>query len=282
MFASVVAAFGAAVMFGASTALMHHGASTAPEGVHGLRALLRHVVKQWRWVLGMVASLTGLGLHALALHHGSISVVQPLVVSGLVFAFIFRSALDRRLPSRRVMGWVVVTASGLALVVVAASATRSTSSADGVAATLVLGLGAAVTALATLAARGDTVDSRRGLLLGIGAGVVFGLIGGTLKATTDAATAGHLLTSWPIYVLLPLGLAAFLLNQQAYHAAPLSRSLPVLSTVNPLVAIGFGMAVFHERPSSGAGPILVELTGLVAVLGGIFFLARSSEVTSAL
>ena len=46
----------------------------------------------------MVASVSGLGMHAIELHGGSIAVVQPLVVSGLVWAFVFRSALDRSLP----------------------------------------------------------------------------------------------------------------------------------------------------------------------------------------
>ena len=91
---AVAVALSAAVAFGWSTALMHHGASGAP-AARGLRGLLSHVVRQWRWLLGMAASLAGLGLHAVALHLGSLVVVQPLVVSGLVFAFLFRSALDR-------------------------------------------------------------------------------------------------------------------------------------------------------------------------------------------
>src|SRR5947209_9589345 len=98
---------------------MHHGASGAPAEASGLGALLGHVVRQWRWLLGMAASLAGLVLHALALHLGSLALVQPLVVTGLVFAFLFRSALDRRLPSRRVMLWVLLTAVGLTIFLVA-------------------------------------------------------------------------------------------------------------------------------------------------------------------
>ena len=75
---SVAVAFGAAVMFGWSTAAMHHGASGAPQstgGWRGLLSLLRHVVRQWRWVTGMIASLLGLVLHAAALRTGSLAVV---------------------------------------------------------------------------------------------------------------------------------------------------------------------------------------------------------------
>jgi len=272
-------AIAAAVAFGWSTALMHHSASGAPPHVEGTGALLRHLVVQWRWLLGMAASLTGLGLHALALHLGSLALVQPLVVTGLVFSFVFRAALDRRLPSRHIMAWVTVTAAGLALFLVAASSTRSSPSLNGPAALLMLVAGAIVAAAAWAAAR-DASPSGAGLLLGLSAGVVFGLIAGTLKASTNAASQGALLTSWPVYVLVPLGVAGFLLNQRAYHQAPLSSSLPALNMVNPLVAVAFGMAVFHERPSEQLTAIAAETVGLAVVLAGIFFLARTEEVAA--
>lgn len=273
-------AVAAAIAFGWSTALMHHSASGAPVHVSGMRALLEHLIVQWRWLIGMAASLVGLGLHAWALHLGSLALVQPLVVTGLVFSFVFRSALDRRLPSRRVMGWATVTAVGLALFVAAASATRAPASSSTSAAVLMLAGGSIVVAAACIAA-GRAGTKSVGVLLGVAAGVIFGLIAGTLKATTEAAGRGELLTSWPLYVLLPLGVAGFLLNQRAYHQAPLSSSLPALNMVNPVVAIGFGIAVFHERPSEQVAAVAIELVGLTGVLAGIFFLARSDEVAAA-
>ena len=98
---TVAVALAAAIAFGWSTALMHHSASGAPEEVRGLVALLRHVVRQWRWLLGMAASLLGLVLHAVALHLGSLAVVQPLIVTGLVFSFLFRAALDGKWSDAR-------------------------------------------------------------------------------------------------------------------------------------------------------------------------------------
>lgn len=269
----------AAVAFGWSTALMHHSASAAPQEVGGTRALLQHLVVQWRWLLGMAASLLGLALHALALHLGSLALVQPLVVTALVFSFVFRAALDRRLPSPHLMAWVTVTASGLGLFLIAASSTRSSPGLNGSAALLMLGVGAVVAGSACYAAS-RVRPNGAGLLLGISAGVVFGLIAGTLKATTNAASHGTLFTSWPLYVLVPLGIAGFLLNQRAYHKAPLASSLPALNMINPLVAVGFGIAVFHERPSEHLAPILAECVGLAGVLAGIFFLARKEEVAA--
>jgi glucose uptake protein GlcU len=112
--------------------------------------------------------------------------------------------------------------------------------------------------------------------------VVFGLIGGTLKATTDVATHGllALITSWQVYVLVALGATGFLLNQRAYQAAPLSRSLPVANTVNPVVAVVFGVVGFGERPPEALGAIAAEVVGLIAVLVGVFALAGAEELTA--
>lgn len=275
---TVGTALAAAVAFGWSAALMHHSASQAPQG--GTVALLKHLVGQWRWLAGMAASLTGLLLHALALHLGSLALVQPLVVSGLIFSFVFRSALDRRLPSRWLMTWVSVTAAGLAVFLLAASSTHSSARLDGSAAALMFGAGAVLAGL-TCAASQRVRPDRAGLLLGVSGGIVFGLIAGALKATTDIAGHGlQLFTSWPLYVLIALGAAGFLLNQRAYHKAPLSQSLPALNMINPLVAVAFGIAAFHEQPSVHSATILTECFGLSFVLAGIFFLARTEEISA--
>lgn len=279
MVAGVGAALAAAVAFGWSVALMHQSAFSAPATVEGTRALLRYLVKQRGWLAGMAASLTGFGLHALALHLASLTLVQPLVVSGLVFSFAFRAMLERRLPSRRLITWVSVTAAGLAVFVVAAGSTRSSTSLDGAAAALMLGAGAVFAGSGLLAARNAT-PRRAGLLLGSAAGVVFGLIAGTIKATTTAASEGALFTSWPLYTMGALGVTGFLLNQRAYHRAPLSSSLPVLNMANPLVAVAFGVVVFHERPSAQVTAIVAEVVGLTGVLAGIFFLARHEEAVA--
>jgi drug/metabolite transporter (DMT)-like permease len=275
---TVAVALAAAVAFGWSTALMHHGASGAPADAHGLQALLVHVVRQWRWLIGMAASLAGLGLHAWALHLGTLAVVQPLIVTGLVFSFLFRAALDRSVPSRSMMLWVLVTAVGLTVFLLSAGSTSGGSDVDAGGAVVLLGGGAVVAGAAwLLAAR---IPQHAGLLLGCAAGVVFGLIAGTLKATTDVAAEGlgPLFTSWPLYVLVALGASGFVLNQRSYQRAPLSRSLPAANTINPVVAVVFGVVAFGERPADDVGTLAAAGVGLLAVLTGVFFLARTEEV----
>jgi EamA domain-containing membrane protein RarD len=89
-----------------------------------------------------------------------------------------------------------------------------------------------------------------------------------------------LFTSWDVYVLAALGATGFLLNQRAYQAAPLSRSLPVANTVNPLVAVVFGLVGFGERLAGTPAAIAAEVLGLAAVFVGVFALAGTEDETS--
>ncbi|MFC6006865.1 DMT family transporter [Angustibacter luteus] len=265
-------ALAAAISFGWSTALMHHGASGAAPGSRGI-ALLRHVFTQWKWLIGLAASLFGLALHTIALGLGSLTLVQPIVVTGLFFSLVFRDALDRRRPSRRTLTWGAVTAAGLAVFLAATGSSESSDVPDDAGAAIVIGLGLLGAFVAwRLAARHP---SRAGLLLGTSGGIVFGLMAGSLKATTGAWAHHEVFTTWPLYAAVSIGLTGFLLNQHLYHRTRLPDSIPMLNLVNPLVALTFGIIVFDERPRSSPLAVLVECAGLAAVLLGIFFLGRS-------
>jgi hypothetical protein len=281
MVTAVAVALAAAVAFGWSTALMHHSASNAPEDLHRPDRLVSHLVRQPRWLLGEAASLTGLGLHLWALSLGSIVIVQPLVATGLIFALAFRSWLDRRRPSATILTWAAVCAAGAAVFLIATNTGNGSSPVDDARAAIMLTVGCSVSAIAWVC---SLKLSRRhaGLFLGIAGGVIFGLLAGSLKATTDTfGSVSTFFTSWPLYVACMLGAAGFLLNQRMYHQSALHSSLPALNTLNPIVAVIFGIYCFNERPGSDAATTLAELAGLAAMLVAIFFLARSDEAVAA-
>lgn len=266
-------ALASAVAAGWSTALMHYGASGAERGARAA-ALARHVLAEWRWRLGVAASLLGLALHAVALHLGSLTLVQPLAVTALFFAMVFRDLLDHRAPPRRTVVWGGVTAVGLGLFLVGAGPTGGEDQPDGRSAALLLGLGTAGVLVALRAA--TRFPAYAGLLLGTAGGIVFGLMAGAIKSTTSVWSAGdELLMSWPLYAMVVVGLTGFLLNQHIYNRTRLPESLPMLNLVNPLVALTFGVVVFAERPSGSLLSFVLECVGLAVVLTGIFVLGRT-------
>ena len=89
----------------------------------GLFALLGYLVRRPPWLVGQFLATCAFALHASALHAGPIAVVQPIVVSGIVWAVPARAAISRQLPSLTELRAVMITAVGLAVFLVASDPT---------------------------------------------------------------------------------------------------------------------------------------------------------------
>ena len=269
----VVAALCSAATFAVGSALQHRAASAVSTEESGQRVIAR-LLRRRSWVFGLVLSAVAFGLHALALSRGELALVQPVIVSGIVFAVLFRAALDRHLPSRPVVGWLILTWAGLALFVVVRSSRSAP--AQGVSHEIAfVVVGVAVAGLITIAAGKVKADRHAGLLLGAAAGTLFGLVAGLLKLVTVQAQSGlgHALAHWSLWVLIVVGAGAVLLNQRAYQNARLSITAPMLNIAQVLVAITFGIIVFGERFDGSALAFVAEVAGLVLMGIGIWQLA---------
>jgi hypothetical protein len=99
--------------FAASNALQHRVAGTVPATVDHAIGVLAHVVRKPVWLLASAISFSALLLHATALRLGSIALVQPLMLVGVVLAVPLRAALDRKTPTWPELRAVLVTAAGL-------------------------------------------------------------------------------------------------------------------------------------------------------------------------
>jgi hypothetical protein len=278
---AILFALGCAATFAISTSVQHQAAEAAPESATGLFGLLAYLIRRPLWLLGQVLATCAFALHALALHAGALALVQPIVVSGIIWAVPARAALSRRSPSFAEIRAVVVTATGLALFLVASSPAEGTDAARGWSSGL-LALGAvAVGVLASLVA--ETIHHRprqRAFFLGVTAGVLFGLVAGLLKMSLQALSdggVGMLLTSWPVWALLAAGAGGVLTNQRAYRVAALSASMPVLNIVNVLTALTFGFTVFHETPRHSPLLLVVEALALGAAGLGLWLLVNLEE-----
>ncbi len=281
MIAAVLLALACATTFAISTSVQHQAAEAAPESATGLVALLAYLIRRPLWLLGQFLATCAFALHALALNAGALALVQPIVVSGIVWAVPARAALSRRLPSLGEIRAVVLTASGLALFLVASSPDQGRNAGRGWSSGL-LALGAvAVAVLASVIAESIHQHARRrAFFLGVTAGVLFGLVAGLLKMALEGLSDGGvhtLLTSWPVYALLLAGAGGVLTNQRAYRVAALSASMPALNIVNVLTALTFGFTVFHETPRHAPLMLALEALALAAAGFGLWLLVNLDE-----
>jgi hypothetical protein len=146
----------------------------------------------------------GLSLQLVALHLGALGVVQPLLVSGLLFALILRQR-TRRYTSHREIGWAVLVTlclAGFLLLAGTAHQPVSNEPADRIpAAAAVIGVVLAIGCV--LLGRRQSPGSRSAALLGVAVGTIYAATAALLKALTGIALHGPvaLFTSWQLYAV---------------------------------------------------------------------------------
>lgn len=266
-----------------ATSVQHQAADLAPSHLTGAWSLLRHLARRPIWLLGQVVGLLAFLFHALALNFGPITLVQPLVVSGIVLAVPLRAGMERRLPGAREMAAVFLAAVGLAVFLVVSAPSAGERAGLGTASLLLIAVCLAVAGVALAGARWVSDRTRRAFLLGSASGIFFALVAVLLKMSLDELAANGvsgLVGTWPPYALLAAGLGGVLGNQLAYRSARLSSSMPVLNVVDVLLAVTFGYILFHEIPRHSAGAFLLEGFALLAMLTGLWSLARDAAKDS--
>jgi hypothetical protein len=270
-----------AATFAISTSVQHQAAEAAPESAEGLLGLLAYLIRRPAWLVGQFLATCAFALHASALHAGPIAVVQPIVVSGIVWAVPARAALSRRMPSLNELRAVLITAFGLAVFLVASNPTAGVDAGLGLGTILLVLVGVVAAAAANVTAARVRDDPRRkAFFLGVVGGVLFGLVAGMLKLALQELNTGGisgLLTAWPTYGLLLAGAGGVLTNQRAYRVAGLSASMPALNIVNGLTSLTIGFTVFHEVPRHSPLFLVIEAAALGCMALGLWMLIQLEE-----
>ncbi len=289
------AAVGAAALFALSTAshtralrdverqIRGSAANAIPSGMApGLR-VLAGALSSPRWLVGSAIGVAAFGLHALALHDGNLTLVQPLLITMVLFALPASRAMGGPRTTRAELLWAAVLVVALGAFFTAGD--PATPSSNGVDAwPAVLAAIIAVSAIGTcirLARR--RTGSTAAALLGAGAGIAFAGSAALLKTATNLLAQGVvvLVAGWQLYALLGVGALGIILSQLAYRAGPVSASLPAMNSLNPVASILIGVAVFDERFRTGAVPLMVEGIALAAMTLATVLLSRGPNATTA-
>jgi hypothetical protein len=292
MLDAILAAVSAAALFAVAAALQHRSAGLVRAGLvsagrpgqaRRVAGLAPRTLRHPLWIAGTLASLAGFGLHALALHDGPLTLVQPLLVTGVIFALPLRQVLERRRPRYSELGWAAALALGLAVFILVSTPAASGSHAADLRPAVICVAAIALCIPGCCVAGRRATGSVAAAALGTAAGLAFAATAGLLKETVDVVSrdAGALLTTWPGYALVVVGGLGLLLNQLAYQAGPLRASLPAITTVNPIVSLIIGVAVFDEHFRSGAPYLAGEILGLALIAVAAVELTRSGPAERA-
>jgi drug/metabolite transporter (DMT)-like permease len=272
---SIVAALASAGCAAIASVLQHRTVGAAPAG-RGMRlSLIWHLLRRPVWLAGFAASAAALGFHALALRTGDLTLVQPILVSGLLFALPASALLHARRPSLAEWLWAALLIAGLAIFLDSGRPSAGTRFPDESRLWATMAVAAAVAAVAVLLAA-KPARRIRAALLGLATGIAYGMVAGLIKFVVALAPNGAaaVFADWPLYVLIGIGAIAVILNQTAYQSGPLAASLPALTLADPVTGALIGAIAYGERLASDPWAIVGQLIGIAAVTVAIVQLAR--------
>lgn len=273
-----VLALAAAFLFALAAALQQKGAIGLPEISVRHPSSLARLAGQTMWLVGTAALLGGYVLQAAALDRGRLAIIQPLLVTTVVFALPLGYVLTQQHVGLREIVGAAVIVVGLALFAIFGDPAGGKENAPGdewaVAITI---LGVVCAALLLFAGRGGL--SMRAAVYGTIAGILFGLSAALTKPTLGYLHVGigELLSHWEPYLLAVAGVLGFVLQQVSLGTGRLAPSVATVSVANPVVGILLGTLLLDERLTRPAWHVLLACVGLGLALSGAVAISIARE-----
>ena len=272
----------AALLIGTGFVLQQQAAQREPDSRFLRLRLMTDLLRTPRWLAGIGCMVGGQILAAWSIGHLSLSFVEPLLTTNLVFALLIAVPLAK--ASLKV--WEVAGAAVLITGVALLSASRSAkpiglsfgSVSDWPAA-------AAIAAIAFFAVHAGLRRSgrQRAMLTGTAAGLIFGIQDALTRQTLEilqSSGIGGLFTTWAPYALVGAGAIGIWLMQSAFNAGPLQASLPAISAGEPLVGILLGVIVFGDRIQVTPGMLAIQAGGILALVVGVIMVGRAPALSA--
>ena len=252
--AGVPAAVAAALCFGTSAVLQYRATHQVPQRAAGQPRLLLDLLRVpvWRWSL--VLAVAGFALQVTALRLAPLIMVQPLLVTGVLWYVRLSARVCHRGADRIIVtGTLVCLASLSAFLLLAQPSQDGGTGLDRLSTALPLAIGLAATLAVCLILAGIS-PRRRALPLSLAAGVCYGLTAGFVRSLSSHFGEGlvGVFTHWQTYAICLLGPIGVLLNQNSYQAGRIGApALTIITVTDPLVSVAVGLL----WPGTGLGSV---------------------------
>ena len=208
---------------------------------------------------------------AIALYFGELAVVQPVLVTELIFTLALRRYWFHDAIRLRTWTAALMICVGLAAFLLAAQPAEGHRLATVRGWVWALSIRGVVIVLLVVLSRTGS-PARRAALLGCAAGLVWAIDAAFVKAATDLISQSGwtaLLVHWQLYAVVATGVLGTVLLQAAFAAGPLAASQPAILIVDPLASIALGIELFGERLNTSAPAIAVSVIGLLVMAVGV-------------
>jgi len=241
------------------------------------------------WILGVALQVLGLVFHGFALTEAPVTVVQPIIASGIGFLVLFAALILRERPSARELVGMLLAVSGVSLLAIRihGPAVLAPLDADDFAYAVVSAAGLAAMLLAF--GRSPRVAST-----GVGAALI-GTAAGVGQGMSDAmnrlagawfAPRGWIPPTWimcaALVLLFGFGLQGFVAAQNAFQRYRANTVVPCIVTAQLFVPVAMAIILFGQPGPRDAADAGVWAFALMLTVAGIAVLSRARAVARTL
>jgi drug/metabolite transporter (DMT)-like permease len=257
--------------------------ATMGSGVEGGNPkALAKLLTNWVWLVGLGAQIVGVVLQAAALDRGRVAIIQPLLVTTVIWAMPLGYFLTNQTITRRHILGAAIVVGGLAIFASVGDPAGGVDNAAGSAwlsAFLVL---AAMSICLLLFGRRGGPAAQAGVY-GATAGILYGVSATLMKPVVEQLhTDGFasVLGGWELWVMAVAGIGGFYMQQISLATGRLVTSVATVSVANPVVSVMLGVLVLEERlDQPPAWHAVLAVAGLAIALLGAVLVASASEET---
>ncbi len=276
---AAVAALAAGMALAAEGVLQQRAASSRPSDEQFSARMLLALVRNKRWLVGLAAAGLSYGFQAVALAFGPLALVQPLIVSELLFAVPISAKLRGVRLGRREWSAILTVVAGLAVGIVSAFPRKGHPLQPISLWAYPLG-GVAVVAVGCVLIGRALSGPARASLFALAGATVLALQSALYDASITLLERDKLgvFTHWQAYAVIVASLVGMYLVQNAYQAGPLAASMPVMDATLPTVSIALGIGLFSEPVRTSVWGLAGASLGLILLIVGIVTLDTSGAV----
>jgi drug/metabolite transporter (DMT)-like permease len=248
----------------------HRGAVAAPDidMRHPLRSTIDLFRSKW-WSVGWGVAVVAFALHVAALALAPISVGQAVLAGGLVFLAVLAERFFGFKLGRRQWIGIGVVAVSLALLTLTGSGGGEQSGYSLAGMIIFEAIAVGIGLLMVLSHLVERIPAQRGVLLGIAAGLGFGIADVAIKALSGDLDSGlvGLLSPWSV-IIVTAAIFSFFASARSLQIGDGVAVIAVTSVAANLTAIIAGLAVFGDELGDDALEIGVRIAAFVLILVG--------------
>jgi drug/metabolite transporter (DMT)-like permease len=249
----------------------YKGAVAAPDVDmrHPLRSAIDLFRSRW-WSIGWGVAAVAFALHVAALTLAPISIGQAVLAGGLVFLAVLAERFFGFELGRRQWVGIGLVAVSLALLTLTGGGGGKANSGYSLAGMIVFeGIAVGVGGLLVVSHWIERIPVQRGVLLGIAAGLGFGISDVAIKALSGDLDAGPigLLSPWSV-VIVTAAVFSFYASARSLQIGDGVAVIAVTSVAANLSTIVAGLAVFGDRLGNDPLVIFVRLAAFALILVG--------------